>query len=121
MASKGKGIARQPCVRTRGSASHQQISQEVERYETPNHAERGKILSERNVIHEPTIKFRESMQDTFKEHIFVRGDIERVLHIPRLEGRNEYRELGEAYDKNEQDMNKERLSKACQEGSAKRS
>ncbi|MED6139157.1 hypothetical protein PIB30_081255 [Stylosanthes scabra] len=137
-----------PSSRTRGTSSHQQTSQEAERYETPSHAERGRSLSERNVIHIRTIKFLESTQDTFKEHIFMRGwkfmyepaipinmslvrkfyvnndkkdqrevyirgrkiscyykDIERVLHIPRLEWQNDYREMGEAYVRNEQDMN----------------
>ncbi|MED6151754.1 hypothetical protein PIB30_085495, partial [Stylosanthes scabra] len=48
-----------------------------------------------------------------QREMYIRGrkiscyyrDIERVLHIPRLEGRNDYREMGEAYDRNEQDMN----------------
>ncbi|MED6226385.1 hypothetical protein PIB30_103194 [Stylosanthes scabra] len=32
------------------------------------------------------------------------GDIERVLHIPRLEGASELKKVGEKYDKNELDM-----------------
>ncbi|MED6140768.1 hypothetical protein PIB30_096634 [Stylosanthes scabra] len=32
------------------------------------------------------------------------GDIERVLHIPRLEGASEHKKVGEKYDKNELDM-----------------
>ncbi|MED6223650.1 hypothetical protein PIB30_076134 [Stylosanthes scabra] len=141
MASKGKGIARQPSARTRGTSSRRQPSQEAERFETPNHAERGNTLSERKVIHERTING--NTQDTFREQIFVRGgnsfvpinmslirdfyanhdkknqheiyvrgikischyrDIQRVLHIPRLEGKNEYNELGEDYDDNKLDL-----------------
>ncbi|MED6214150.1 hypothetical protein PIB30_100158 [Stylosanthes scabra] len=149
MASKGKGVARQLSSRTRGTSSRRQPSQEAERFETPSHAERGQILSERKVIHEHTINFHGNTQDTFREQIFERGwqfmyhpavltdvslvrefyanrdkknqpevyvrgrkischyrDIEGVLHIPRLEGENEFKELGEDYDNNKLDLDK---------------
>ncbi|MED6111059.1 hypothetical protein PIB30_048949 [Stylosanthes scabra] len=72
MASKGKGVARQPSSRTRGTSSRRQASQESERFETPIHAERGQILSERKVMHERTINFC-GKQDTIREQIFARG------------------------------------------------
>ncbi|MED6153942.1 hypothetical protein PIB30_107082 [Stylosanthes scabra] len=72
MASKGKGVARQPSSRTRGTSSCRQTSQEAERFETPIHAERGQILSESKVMHEHTINFR-GKQDTVREQIFARG------------------------------------------------
>ncbi|MED6147826.1 hypothetical protein PIB30_047419 [Stylosanthes scabra] len=146
MASKGKGVARQPSSRTRGTCSRRQTSQEAERFETPTHAERGQILSERKVMHERTINFR-GKQDTVKEQIFARGwqfmydpivpinvslvrefyanrdqknqrevyirgrkiscslgDIEGVLHIPRLEGKSEHKALGEKYDSDDLDL-----------------
>ncbi|MED6114413.1 hypothetical protein PIB30_080027 [Stylosanthes scabra] len=72
MTSKGKGIARQPSSRTRGTSSRRQTSQEAERFETQTHAKRGQILSEKKVMHERTINFR-GKQDTVREQIFARG------------------------------------------------
>ncbi|MED6115389.1 hypothetical protein PIB30_090019 [Stylosanthes scabra] len=119
-ASKGKGVARQPSTRTRGTSSRRQASQEAERFDTPVHAKRGEIHTKRNVMHERVINFR-GKRDTFQPHILAWGwefmydpvvainmtlvrDIERVLHIPRLEGTSEHKKLGEKYDKNELDM-----------------
>ncbi|MED6224003.1 hypothetical protein PIB30_079600 [Stylosanthes scabra] len=65
MASKGKAPARTPSTRARGSTSQQQPPLEVQLYETPAHAERAKILEERKVIHERTIKFPKG-KDTFE-------------------------------------------------------
>ncbi|MED6176015.1 hypothetical protein PIB30_083862 [Stylosanthes scabra] len=72
MASKGKAPARAPSTRARGSSSHQQPPLEIQLYEIPNHAERAKILEDRKVIHERTIKFLE-VTDTFEERILARG------------------------------------------------
>ncbi|MED6224732.1 hypothetical protein PIB30_086921 [Stylosanthes scabra] len=72
MASKGKGVARKPSTRTRGTSSRRQASQEAERFDTPVHAERGEILTERKVIHERVINFR-GKRDTFQEHILPWG------------------------------------------------
>ncbi|MED6184183.1 hypothetical protein PIB30_045072 [Stylosanthes scabra] len=72
MASKGKGVARQPSSRTCGTSSRRQTSQEAERFETPTHAERGQILSERKMMHERIINFC-GKQDTVREQIFARG------------------------------------------------
>ncbi|MED6199851.1 hypothetical protein PIB30_079735 [Stylosanthes scabra] len=142
MASKGKGVARQPSSRTRGTSSRRQTSQEAERFETPIHTERGQILSEMKVMHERTINFR-GKQDMVREQIFSRGwqfmydpivpineslvrefyvnrdqqnqpkgrkipcylrDIERVLHIPRLQGKSEHRVVSERYEDNNLDL-----------------
>ncbi|MED6188929.1 hypothetical protein PIB30_090682 [Stylosanthes scabra] len=72
MASKGKGVARQPSTRTRGTSSHRQTSQEAERFETPAHAERGEILTEWKVMHERVINLC-GKRDTFQEQILARG------------------------------------------------
>ncbi|MED6212653.1 hypothetical protein PIB30_085506, partial [Stylosanthes scabra] len=72
MASKGKGVARLPSSRTRGTSSRRQTSQEADRFETPTHVERGQMLSERKVMHECTINFC-GKQDTIREQIFARG------------------------------------------------
>ncbi|MED6186403.1 hypothetical protein PIB30_066355 [Stylosanthes scabra] len=72
MASKGKGVTRQPSTRTRGTSSRHQASQEAKRFDTPVHAERGEILTERKVMHERVINFR-GKRDTFQEHILARG------------------------------------------------
>ncbi|MED6127556.1 hypothetical protein PIB30_089152 [Stylosanthes scabra] len=72
MASKGKGVARQPSIRTPGTSSCRQASQEAERFETPAHAERGEILTERKVMDERVINFR-GKRDTFQEQILARG------------------------------------------------
>ncbi|MED6175389.1 hypothetical protein PIB30_077912 [Stylosanthes scabra] len=72
MASKGKGVARQPSTRTRGTSSRRQASQEAERFETPAHAKRGEILTERKVMHERVINFR-GKRDTFQEQILARS------------------------------------------------
>ncbi|MED6208602.1 hypothetical protein PIB30_046863 [Stylosanthes scabra] len=147
MASKEKGVSRQPSSRTHETSSRRQPSQEAKRFKTPSHEERGQILSERKVIHERTINFCRSTQDTFREQIFARGwqfmydpvapinvsvvrefyanrdrknqpkvyvrgrkischyrDIEGVLRIPRLEGKNEFKELGEDYDNDKLDL-----------------
>ncbi|MED6222176.1 hypothetical protein PIB30_061824 [Stylosanthes scabra] len=72
IASKGKGVARQPSSRTRGTSFRRQTSQEAKRFETPTHVERGQMLSERKVMHERTINFR-GKQDTVREQIFARG------------------------------------------------
>ncbi|MED6198642.1 hypothetical protein PIB30_068433 [Stylosanthes scabra] len=147
MASEGKGIARQPSSRTRGTSSHRQTSQKAERFETPTHAEKGQILIERKVMHERTINFR-GKQDTVREQIFARGwqfmydpivlinvslvrefyanhdqqnqpevyirgikipcylgDIERVLHIPRLQLKSEHRVVSERYENNHLNLN----------------
>ncbi|MED6187808.1 hypothetical protein PIB30_080019 [Stylosanthes scabra] len=138
MASKGKGVARKPSSMTRGTSSRRQTSQEVERFETPTHVERGQILSEQKVMHERTINFR-GKQDIFWEQIFargwqfmcdpvvpinvslvrefyanrdqknqpevyIRGDSEGVLGVPRLEGKSEHRVLGEDYDNDDLDL-----------------
>ncbi|MED6223045.1 hypothetical protein PIB30_070209 [Stylosanthes scabra] len=72
MASKGKGVARQPSTRTRRTSSCRQASQEAERFDTPVHAEREEILTERKVMHERVINFR-GKRDTFQVHILARG------------------------------------------------
>ncbi|MED6115113.1 hypothetical protein PIB30_087103 [Stylosanthes scabra] len=72
MASKGKGVVRQPSTRTRGTSSRRQASQEAERFDTPVHAERGEILTACKVMHEQVINFR-GKRDTFQEHILARG------------------------------------------------
>ncbi|MED6137614.1 hypothetical protein PIB30_066618 [Stylosanthes scabra] len=72
MASKGKSVARQPSIRTRGASSRRQPSQEAARYETPIQAERGELVIERKVLHERVINFR-GKRDTFREHIARRG------------------------------------------------
>ncbi|MED6226130.1 hypothetical protein PIB30_100497 [Stylosanthes scabra] len=45
---------------------------QIRLYETPAHAERGKILEVRKALHERTIKFPEG-KDTFEERILARG------------------------------------------------
>ncbi|MED6150187.1 hypothetical protein PIB30_069931 [Stylosanthes scabra] len=72
MANKGKAPARAPSTRARGSSSHQQPPLEIQLYETPNHAERAKILEDRKVIHERTIEFPEGTY-MFEERILARG------------------------------------------------
>ncbi|MED6137016.1 hypothetical protein PIB30_061046 [Stylosanthes scabra] len=104
MASKGKASARAPSTRARGSSSHQQPPLEIQLYETPEHAERAKILEDRKVIHEHTIKFPEGT-DTFKERIlvqFIMGP--GVLNVPKFKGRCGYSDISRAYNKNELDM-----------------
>ncbi|MED6138292.1 hypothetical protein PIB30_072914 [Stylosanthes scabra] len=73
MASKGKAPTRAPSTRTRGSSSRQQPPLETQLYEAPEHAARAKILGDRKVIHECTIKFSEGIDDTFEEQILARG------------------------------------------------
>ncbi|MED6127940.1 hypothetical protein PIB30_092818 [Stylosanthes scabra] len=107
MASKGKGVARQPSSRTRGTSSRRQTSQEAERFETPIHAKMGQILSERKVMHECTINFHEKPTRGVHKGRKIpchRGEIEGVLGIPRLEGKSEHRELGEKYDSDDLDL-----------------
>ncbi|MED6176918.1 hypothetical protein PIB30_092937 [Stylosanthes scabra] len=142
----GKGVARQPSSRTHGTSSRRQTSQGAERFETPTHAKRGQMLSERKVMHERVINFR-GKRYTFQEQIFARGwqfmydsvvpinmslvrefyancdkknqrevyirgrkipcylgDIEGVLHIPRLKGVSEHNAVGEKYDSNDLDL-----------------
>ncbi|MED6186779.1 hypothetical protein PIB30_070023 [Stylosanthes scabra] len=72
MASKGNGVARQPSTRIRGTFSRRQASQEAERFNTPVHAKRGEILTERKVMHERVINFH-GKSDTFQEHILAQG------------------------------------------------
>ncbi|MED6172217.1 hypothetical protein PIB30_048005 [Stylosanthes scabra] len=72
IASKGKGVARQPSTRTRGTSSRREASQEAERFETSAHAERGEILTEQKVMHERVINFR-GKRDTFQEQILAWG------------------------------------------------
>ncbi|MED6223721.1 hypothetical protein PIB30_076819 [Stylosanthes scabra] len=60
-----------PSTRARGLSSHQQPLLEIYLYETPEHAERAKILEDRKVIHERTIKYPEGT-DTFEEWILAR-------------------------------------------------
>ncbi|MED6201972.1 hypothetical protein PIB30_100626 [Stylosanthes scabra] len=130
MASKGKGVTRQPSTRTCCTSSRRQASQEAERFETPIHAERREILIEWKrhfpgahscveweFMYNPVIPInmtlvREFYANRDQREVYMRGrkipcflgDIERVLHIPRLEGASEHKAVGEKYDNNKLDM-----------------
>ncbi|MED6189806.1 hypothetical protein PIB30_099652 [Stylosanthes scabra] len=120
MANKGKGVARQPSTRTCDTSSRRQASQEAERFETPAHVERGEILTERKFMYDPVIPINMTLVHEFyanrnqknQREVFMRGrkipchlgDIERVLHIPRLGGASEHKAVGEKYDNKELDM-----------------
>ncbi|MED6126614.1 hypothetical protein PIB30_080097 [Stylosanthes scabra] len=120
MASKGKGVARQPSSRTHGISSRRQISQEAVRFETPTHAEMGQILSERKFMYDPAIPINVSLVREFyanrdqknQPEVYIRGrkipchrrEIEGVIGIPRLEGKSEHRELGDKYDIDDLDL-----------------
>ncbi|MED6136803.1 hypothetical protein PIB30_059176 [Stylosanthes scabra] len=119
MASKGKPSARTPSTRARGSSSHQQPPLEIQLYETPDHAERPKILEDRKVIHKRTIKFPEGT-DTFEERILARGwefmyEPSTIINLSwvrefyanrakRTSGNCGYSNISNAYNKDELDM-----------------
>ncbi|MED6150508.1 hypothetical protein PIB30_072975 [Stylosanthes scabra] len=127
MASKGKAPVKALSTRAHGSTSQQQPPFEIQLYETPAHAERAKTLEERKVIHERTIKFPKG-KHTFEERILARGwdfmakkdqheiflrgkkmpcfvsTIEKVLNIPKFEGKCGYSEISVADNKNELNM-----------------
>ncbi|MED6201935.1 hypothetical protein PIB30_100157 [Stylosanthes scabra] len=106
-----------------------QPSLKIQLYETPEHAERAKILEDRKVIHERTIKFREGT-DTFEERILARGwdfmyepstlinlswvlefyanrakrNQREVLNVPKFKGSCGYSDISSTYNKDELDM-----------------
>ncbi|MED6187906.1 hypothetical protein PIB30_081037 [Stylosanthes scabra] len=100
---------------------HRQVSQEAKRFDTPVHAERGEILTERKeFMYNPVVPINMTLVCEFyanrdqknQREVYMRGrmipyflrGIEKVLHIPRVEGASEHKKVGEKYDKNQLDM-----------------
>ncbi|MED6123178.1 hypothetical protein PIB30_046737 [Stylosanthes scabra] len=116
MESKGKGVARQPSRRTRSTSSRRQASQDAERDTFQEHI----LLRGWEFMYDPVSPINMTLVHEFyancnqknQREVFMRGrkipchlgDIEKVLHIPRLGGASEHKTVGEKYDNNELDM-----------------
>ncbi|MED6123845.1 hypothetical protein PIB30_053329 [Stylosanthes scabra] len=107
MASKGKAPAKAPSTRARGSTSQQQPPLEIQLYETPAHAEEPRPLKrEKSFMSVPSsfLKERTPSRNRYWLEDGTSCMNQKVLNIPKFEGKCGYSEISVAYNKNELNM-----------------